>query len=226
MDSERESPVADSLSRPTSGTDEAAVDAAPFPPRLLNAGFILGLVMSCVLMVTCVVYLFVFMISTNSAVNITLAQAELPLAPAPQAAPQTKPDAATSNKIASVSPPVPPTASPSEGIMRTSVYSRLMIAGIVFNSCGLMIGVAMAFLGLSLFLLGVRGQMDVKGKSEKIAVQLVRVSPGALAIICSTVIVFACLHYKPQMHIGDNGANVDLIQLRNLVEQIEQLRRI
>ncbi len=211
MASQTKAEVVDSIAPPSSGGDQPATDAAPFSPRLLSVGFIFGLMISSVLMISCVVYLFAFMISTNSAVSITLTEAQL----APLRV--LRPPADTKNNATtvptSVSPPIVQSTpigsyTENERLATLSIYSRLLMAGLVFNSCGLMIGVAMAFLGLSLFLLGVKGQLDAKGRTEKFAVQLIRVSPGALAIICSAMIVFACLHYRPQMHLGRGGDDV------------------
>ena len=87
---------------------------------------------------------------------------------------------------------------PNTGVL-SSAYALTSIA---FNSCGMFVGIAFAFLGLAMSLLGVRGEMDASGQTEAFSFKILRASPGALAMICSVVVLTTCLITRPTLSLG------------------------
>jgi hypothetical protein len=48
-----------------------------------------------------------------------------------------------------------------------AMTARLTMADVGLNSCGVFAGLSLGFLGFALFLLGIKGEMDVRASSER-----------------------------------------------------------
>jgi hypothetical protein len=81
----------------------------------------------------------------------------------------------------------------SQPTFRISITARMILIKMALRSCGIFVGLAFGFLGFSLFLLGIRGDMDVDARSESYRVRLSRMYPGVFVILCATVLVAICV---------------------------------
>ncbi|HEX8365697.1 MAG TPA: hypothetical protein VF603_10500 [Allosphingosinicella sp.] len=75
---------------------------------------------------------------------------------------------------------------------REQLVVHIYLARALLQSCGLATGMAFGFLGFSLFLIGVGGNMDASGSSGNVGVQVARISPGAFVMLCSAILVGIC----------------------------------
>jgi hypothetical protein len=83
------------------------------------------------------------------------------------------------------------------------VLGHLYIARVLLQSCGLAVGMAFGFLGFSLFLLGVGGNMDASATGAgEVGIQVARISPGAFVMLCSAILVGLCATRDPQTSMG------------------------
>src|SRR5947209_12396252 len=51
-------------------------------------------------------------------------------------------------------------------LLNLGINARMVIARLALHSCGVFVGMAFGFLGFSLFLLGIKGEMDLDAGSE------------------------------------------------------------
>jgi hypothetical protein len=72
------------------------------------------------------------------------------------------------------------------------INARMVMARIALHSCGVFVGMAFGFLGFSLFLLGIKGEMDLDAGAESYKVKIARLSPGVFVILCATVLIGVC----------------------------------
>jgi hypothetical protein len=70
-----------------------------------------------------------------------------------------------------------------------TVNSMTLLAQIGLRGSGLLVGLALGFLGFALFLVGVKGEMDMNASSQPIRVKVSRMSPGVFVIVCATVVI-------------------------------------
>ncbi|MES2829811.1 MAG: hypothetical protein V4687_16760 [Bacteroidota bacterium] len=79
-------------------------------------------------------------------------------------------------------------------MIRLALTTNMYIARVLLLSCGMFIGLAFGFLGFSLFLIGVKGNVDTTiegGASYKL--QMARLSPGLFVILCAAIIIGICI---------------------------------
>lgn len=110
---------------------------------------------------------------------------------------------------------------------------QLYVARILLLSCGVVVGMALGFLGFALFLLGVEGTQDVEGTAPSLTLKLARLSPGAFVIICSAVLVGVCVTRPLPFNYGSSGRpadprlkdapppSVDTKQVRDLLDGLD-----
>jgi hypothetical protein len=84
----------------------------------------------------------------------------------------------------------------SQPTFRLSITARMILVKLVLLSCGIFVGLAFGFLGFSLFLLGIRGDMDVDARSKSYRVRITRMYPGVFVILCATALVAICVMSK------------------------------
>ncbi len=78
-----------------------------------------------------------------------------------------------------------------------AMAARLTMANVGLNSCGVFAGMSIVFLGFALFLIGIRGEMDVAASTEQYRVKIARMSPGAFAIVCASVLITVSVLNRP-----------------------------
>jgi hypothetical protein len=131
---------------------------------LLDIGFATGLLLAAICLLVSGWYLHEFLTTTSAGIETTV----------------------TSLKSAQVS----------EDILTLAVNARMMIARLALLSCGVLVGTSFGFLGFALFLLGIKGEMDVELQADdyrgKYKGKIARMSPGAFAILCGTIIITLC----------------------------------
>ncbi|SNT40264.1 hypothetical protein SAMN05421770_11178 [Granulicella rosea] len=77
----------------------------------------------------------------------------------------------------------------------------------LLQSCGVVAGIAFGFLGFSLFLLGVQGEVDVDGTFKSQKVSFKKLAPGALIMLASiTLVGFSSMHEIALTLGGTNAA--------------------
>jgi hypothetical protein len=104
------------------------------------------------------------------------------------------------------------------GIARFAITGQMYLGRVTLLSCGVFVGMAFGFLGFSLFLIGVKGDVNAEGTQGPLTIKLERVSPGLLVIICATILIAMCatrtlpFDYKGpsgDATAADNGRGVD-----------------
>ena len=88
---------------------------------------------------------------------------------------------------------VAPSANAAGNVTELALMASWVQVKLKLLSCGLMAGSAIAFLGLSLFLLGVRGAMNVDFGGGTYQANLVNVAPGTIVILCSVLLIAICV---------------------------------
>jgi hypothetical protein len=78
------------------------------------------------------------------------------------------------------------------GALEVMINGRLVMARISLLSCGIFVGIAFGFVGFSMCLLGIKESVDVDLTNETYKARFVRLSPGVLIIICSTILTGVC----------------------------------
>jgi hypothetical protein len=77
----------------------------------------------------------------------------------------------------------------SSGDLKIAISAQLVIAKVALLSCSILVGMAFGFLGFSLFLVGVRAELDAEASTEGTRVKLARMSPGVFVILCAAVMI-------------------------------------
>lgn len=78
-------------------------------------------------------------------------------------------------------------------LVELAVNARMVTARIALLSCGITVGMSFGFLGFALFLIGVKGEMDVEAQNEKYSVKIARMAPGGFVILCAVVLIAVCV---------------------------------
>ncbi len=76
-----------------------------------------------------------------------------------------------------------------ESVQIMAIHARNIQARLSLQACGAFVGVAFGMLGFSLFLIGVKGEMDVDGSGRGITVKVTRLMPGIAILIAAIVLV-------------------------------------
>jgi hypothetical protein len=74
-------------------------------------------------------------------------------------------------------------------VLHVAISAKLAIAKFSLLSCGVVAGLAFGFLGFALFLIGVRGDMDVKANNASAGIQIARIAPGAFVMLCAALLI-------------------------------------
>jgi hypothetical protein len=74
-----------------------------------------------------------------------------------------------------------------------AISARMVMARLALLSSGAFIGMSFGFLGFSLFLIGIQGEMEVEAKSESHLLKFARLSPGVFVIFCAVLLVGICV---------------------------------
>lgn len=73
------------------------------------------------------------------------------------------------------------------------ITSRVAITRLLFSSCGMVIGMSFGFLGFALFLIGIKGEMNIDASSKSFTVTFARMSPGIFVIFCAAILIGICV---------------------------------
>jgi len=158
-------PIEDPL--PHDPSEETGDGQTPFPPLLLNIGFVVGLLLAVACFAIAAWYLVSFLLFGTE----TLQQ-------------------------------IVPTLTPDNN---QPLAAHAYISRVLLQSCGLAVGMAFGFLGFSLFLLGVRGNIAASGAAgASISLQVARLSPGAFVMLCSTILVALCALQEVSLSTGSS----------------------
>lgn len=139
-------------------------EGASFSRKILSVGFATGLFLSFVCFLASAFYLHQFQQAASQSVATALDLAQQ----------------AGNSSIDS-------------SLVQFSLSAHIFIAQVLLRSCGIFAGLAFGFLGFSLFLIGVQGNIDADVSVEsKIKISLLRISPGALVIVAATFLIGIC----------------------------------
>jgi hypothetical protein len=130
------------------------------PRRLLNAGFIVGLIISFICLLACFAYLFRFLAQSGGNLETLLEQNR-----------QTPPHT-----------------------LIFAINGKMIGARLALLSCGISAGLAFGFLGFSLFLLGIQGNVNATVSGKDLAqAEFANLSPGLFVLLCSTALIGVCV---------------------------------
>lgn len=173
--------------------EEAALDPetgsarSTFSRRVLDLGFLAGLALAAACLVLSGVYMIRFQRVSTGAVEQVLAAEAAAAGTAPA--------------------PSPEQASYRYRTQRLALSIHSYVAQTLLLSCGVLVGLAFGFLGFSLFLLGVDGASDVAlDAPAKLKLQMSRLAPGVVVILCSTVLVGVCVTREQTITMNEGGA--------------------
>jgi len=72
----------------------------------------------------------------------------------------------------------PSALSTDQTVLQLAINSRVVMTRFALLSCGVFVGMAFGFLGFALFLMGIKGEMDVSAQAESYTIKIARMSPG------------------------------------------------
>jgi hypothetical protein len=70
-------------------------------------------------------------------------------------------------------------------VIQLSILARTAMARFALLSCGVCVGMGFGFLGFALFLLGIKGEMDVEARHENAQIKAARMAPGVFVMLCA-----------------------------------------
>lgn len=108
---------------------------------------------------------------------------------------------ATNSGVESVLRSALQTSTPTS-VIQLSILARTAMARFALLSCGVCVGMGFGFLGFALFLLGIKGEMDVEAQHEKAQIKVARMAPGVFVILCATVLIGVCITFRTQYEWG------------------------
>jgi hypothetical protein len=82
-----------------------------------------------------------------------------------------------------------------------ATYVRAFLFGIALNTSGIVFGLVLCYLGLSLFLFGTTGSMKAKGALHQAKFEFDRIAPGTLVMLVGAAVVALCIHDKPVLDL-------------------------
>jgi len=155
----------------------AADRATRFPQALLNVGFAFALVLAGACLLGSFWYLFSFLNAANTAVE----------------------------RLLTAAAEHPETSRPT--VLYLSIVAKTGMTKYALLSCGVSVGMAFGFLGFALFLIGIKGEMDVEAKSEQYSLKLARLAPGVFVIFCAAVLIGVCVTQKVEYSVPQLDQN-------------------
>jgi hypothetical protein len=90
-------------------------------------------------------------------------------------------------------------------VIQLSILARTAMARFALLSCGVCVGMGFGFLGFALFLLGIKGEMDVEARHENAQIKAARMAPGVFVMLCATVLIGVCITFRTQYEWGGGG---------------------
>lgn len=182
--------------------------SGPFTPRVLNAGFIIALVLAGLCLLLAGWYMLSFQSTTSYAVNEVVEKTVA----APK---QSASNQAIFNDLEA--------ARYKYETLRLSLSIHMYIARILLLSCGILVGLAFGFLGFSLFLIGVKGNVDATlNANERYKLQIARLSPGLFVILCSAILTGACATRTLPVSMSQKNGDENSFELPKLEAPVDK----
>jgi hypothetical protein len=79
---------------------------------------------------------------------------------------------------------------------REILFTHMAVWRFALQACGVMAGVVFGFIGLALFLLGIKGNISGEGRFTKYSLQINHLAPGTFVILIAAVLVAVCTTYR------------------------------
>ena len=92
--------------------------------------------------------------------------------------------------------------------LQVSAISIAYQSRIELLSTGVYVGLALAFLGFALIVIGVRGDISGSADRGEMKVSLSHLSPGVFVIVCSTVLIAICTTRSLPLDINSTGSRM------------------
>jgi hypothetical protein len=86
----------------------------------------------------------------------------------------------------------PSALSTDQTVLQLAINSRVVMTRFALLSCGVFVGMAFGFLGFALFLMGIKGEMDVSAQAESFTIKIARMSPGVFVLLCAAILIGVC----------------------------------
>ncbi|MGV3618167.1 MAG: hypothetical protein ACO1SV_22805 [Fimbriimonas sp.] len=86
------------------------------------------------------------------------------------------------------------------------VHAQMDTARIGLVACGVFAGVAFGFLGFSLFLLGIKGEIELKASNPSHSMEIKSLAPGAFVILTAALLAGFCIFQRPYAQFGEQVA--------------------
>ena len=83
-------------------------------------------------------------------------------------------------------------------VIQLGILARTAMARFALLSCGVSVGMGFGFLGFALFLLGIKGEMDVTEQNENANVKIARMAPGVFVILCGSILIAVCITFRTE----------------------------
>jgi hypothetical protein len=88
------------------------------------------------------------------------------------------------------------------GRLEATLLARTALWKFALQSCGIISGVGLGFLGFGLFLIGIQGEMEAGGSYGQYRMLLRRMTPGTFVITVSAVVIGVCATHKIELDYG------------------------
>ena len=87
------------------------------------------------------------------------------------------------------------------------IVARTALNKTLLQSCGIVCGIAFGFVGLSLFLLGTRGNIDAEVTGGGNSFKFNRLTPGTAVILASLVLIGFSANHQVPLQLGPQGSS-------------------
>lgn len=197
---EEETTIMDKPSDENAGkTTEARTICNPniFPAWVLNTGFITGLLLAGFCLLLSAYYMINFQNLSSAGINQVVEKTMV----------KGSPDLPTAHAF----------TGNDYQMIRIALATNMYIARILLLSCGIFVGMAFGFMGFSLFLVGVKGDIDASlSAADKYKLQVARLSPGLFVILCATILIGMCA--TKSLPVDMNQRNADEFGIKQYKE--------
>ncbi len=95
----------------------------------------------------------------------------------------------------------------SETLLEVGINVNVFAARVALQSCAVFVGMAFGFLGFALFLLGVRGELDLEARNEGFEVKLARMSPGVFVLLLASALIAFAISRPPSLSYERSGSS-------------------
>ena len=93
-------------------------------------------------------------------------------------------------------------------VIQLGILARTAMARFALLSCGVCVGMGFGFLGFALFLLGIKGEMDVEAQHERAQIKVARMAPGVFVILCATILIGVCITFRTEYNFNGQSTVV------------------